>query len=90
MKMSGPPFSTYKGGITKFIKLSIYPLTQIQGITFFPPYKNSSPNLTNKRKGIQQINERDRDRPSSSQPLPPKYNTPPNGYSTTLSPLGCP
>ena len=71
------------------VKFPFYPYVQLQDITFFPPYKNSSSNFTNKEKG-EQINEKGKGRSFSSLPLPPKYSPPPNGYSTTLSPSGYP
>ena len=52
-KKRGPEASlnTQEGKeIMKFLK---YPYNKLRGITFFPPYKNSSSNFTNKSKEIQ-------------------------------------
>ena len=34
------------------MKFPIYPYNKLRGITFFPPYKNSFPNFTNKEKMV--------------------------------------
>ena len=70
------------------IKFPKYPYVFLQNITFFPLYKKSSSNFTNKRKRDNKINEKGKGRSFSSLPLPPKYSPRLKDYSTILSPSG--